>query len=399
MLQYSTWMVAKISDILGFAYSTYFHFFSRKYTGQTPLKLTFSFCKMIYNLLGNTGLKVSQFCFGTMGFGGRGFAKMAGTLDQAAADAHLRHAVEAGINFIDTANVYSTGLSEEITGQAIRNLGLVRDNLVLSTKVRGSMGDGPNETGLSRKHIMQQVEASLRRLQTDYLDLYQSHCIDPLTPLDETLRALDDLVRSGKVRYIGASNLAAWQLMKALAISERQYLEKFASLQAYYSLATRELERELIPLVEDQRLGLLICSPLAGGLLSGKYHRDQSTPVGGRLDRGNLIPVDQDRAFVILDVLRSLAEVKSVTVAQLALAWLLHQPAVSSVIIGATNIPQLTDNLGAASVTFTSDELQLLDTVSQLPTEYPAWLIKLSNYDRLLTAPLDTDFNIRREIV
>jgi aryl-alcohol dehydrogenase-like predicted oxidoreductase len=354
---------------------------------------------MIYNLLGNTGLKVSQFCFGTMGFGGRGFAKMAGTLDQAAADAHLRHAVEAGINFIDTANIYSTGLSEEITGQAIRNLGLVRDDLVLSTKVRGSMGDGPNETGLSRKHIMQQVEASLRRLQTDYLDLYQIHCIDPLTPLEETLRVLDDLVRSGKVRYIGASNLAAWQLMKALAISERQYLEKFASLQAYYSLATRELERELIPLVEDQRLGLLICSPLAGGLLSGKYHRNQPTPVGGRLDAGNLIPVDQDRAFAILDVLRSLAEVKSVTVAQLALAWLLHQPAVSSVIIGATTLTQLTDNLGAASVTFTSDELQQLDTVSQLPTEYPAWLIKLSNYDRLLTAPLATDFNIRREIV
>jgi aryl-alcohol dehydrogenase-like predicted oxidoreductase len=230
---------------------------------------------------------------------------------------------------------------------------------------------------------MQQVEASLRRLQTDYLDLYQVHCIDPLTPLDETLRVLDDLVRSGKVRYIGASNLAAWQLMKALAISERQYLEKFASLQAYYSLATRELERELIPLVQDQRLGLLICSPLAGGLLSGKYHRDQSTPVGGRLDAGNLIPVDQDRAFAILDVLRSLADIKGVTVAQLALAWLLHQPTVSSVIVGATTLTQLADNLAAANVTFTSDELQQLDVVSQVPVEYPAWLIKLSNYDRM----------------
>jgi aryl-alcohol dehydrogenase-like predicted oxidoreductase len=354
----------------------------RSKLGRQDFLVHFFFFKMRYNLLGNTGLKVSQFCLGTMGFGGQGFFKMAGTLDQAAADAHLRHAVEAGINFIDTANIYSTGLSEEITGQAIRNLGVARDTLVLGTKVRGSMGDGPNETGLSRKHIMQQVEASLRRLQTDYLDLYQVHCIDPLTPLEETLRVLDDLVRSGKVRYIGASNLAAWQLMKALAISERQYLEKFASLQAYYSLATRELERELIPLVEDQRLGLLICSPLAGGLLSGKYHRDQSTPVGGRLDAGNLIPVDQDRAFAILDVLRSLAEDKGATVAQLALAWLLHQPAVSSILIGATTLPQLADNLAAASVTFTADELQQLDVVSQISAEYPAWLIKLSNYDR-----------------
>jgi aryl-alcohol dehydrogenase-like predicted oxidoreductase len=338
---------------------------------------------MKYNLLGRTGLKVSQLCLGTMAFGGRGIYQGVGTLDQAAADAPVRRAVDAGINFLDTANVYSDGLSEEITGQAIRNLGLSRESLVLATKVCGRMGPGPNELGLSRKHILHQVEASLRRLNTDYLDLYQLHGYDPLTPLDETLRVLDDLVRSGKVRYLGASNLAAWQLMKALASSERQGLEKFVSLQAYYSLAGRELERELVPLVQDQQLGLLVWSPLAAGLLSGKYARDPRTPAGGRLDAGSFIPVDRDRAFAILDVLRELAAAKETTVAQLALAWLLQKPAVSSLIIGATKMPQLEENLQATNVTFTSEEMQQLDAVSQLAPEYPGWLIQLSSQDRL----------------
>jgi aryl-alcohol dehydrogenase-like predicted oxidoreductase len=318
-----------------------------------------------------------------MAFGGRGIYEGVGTLDQAAADTQMRRAVDAGINFLDTANVYSDGLSEEITGQAIRNLGLQRDSLVLATKVCGRMGSGPNELGLSRKHILQQVEGSLRRLNTDYIDLYQLHGYDPLTPLDETLRVLDDLVRSGKVRYLGASNLAAWQLMKALASSERQHLEKFASLQAYYSLAGRELERELVPLLQDQQLSLLVWSPLAAGLLSGKYARDQKTPAGGRLDAGSFLPVDRDRAFAVLDVLHELAATKEATVAQVALAWLLHQPAVSSLIIGATKMTQLEENLQAIAVTFTPEELQRLDEVSQLAPEYPGWLIKLSSQDRL----------------
>jgi aryl-alcohol dehydrogenase-like predicted oxidoreductase len=338
---------------------------------------------MKYNLLGRTGLKVSELCLGTMTFGGRGIYAGVGKLDQTAADAQVRLAVDAGINFLDTANVYSNGLSEEITGQAIRNLGLQRDSLVLATKVCGRMGPGPNESGLSRKHILQQVEGSLRRLNTDYIDLYQLHGYDPLTPLEETLRVLDDVVRSGKVRYLGASNLAAWQLMKALGSSERQHLEKFVSLQAYYSLAGRELERELVPLVQDQQLGLLVWSPLAAGLLSGKYTRDQNAPAGGRLDTGSFIPVDRERAFAILDVLRDLAAAKGATVAQLALAWLLHQSAVSSLIIGATKMHQLEDNLRASAVTLTPQELQQLDAVSQLVPEYPGWLIKLSSQDRL----------------
>jgi aryl-alcohol dehydrogenase-like predicted oxidoreductase len=338
---------------------------------------------MNYNLLGSTGLKVSQLCLGTMAFGGQGIYKNVGNLDQKAADEQLRRAVEAGINFLDTANVYSSGMSEEITGRAIRSLGISRDSLVLATKVSAAMGDGPNDRGLSRKHIFQQVEASLRRLGTDYLDLYQLHGFDPLTPLDETLRALDDLVRSGKVRYLGASNLAAWQLMKSLASSERQNKEKFVSLQAYYSLASRELERELIPLLDDQKLGLMVWSPLAAGLLSGKYTRDQQAPTGGRLDAGSFIPVDRERAFAILDVLRPLAEAKGASVAQLALAWLLHQPPVSSVIIGATKMTQLEDNLGAIEVTFTPAELQQLADVSQLAPEYPGWILAYSSRDRV----------------
>src|ERR1700754_4770286 len=230
---------------------------------------------MKYKLLGNTGLKVSELCLGTMTFGGKGWAKFIGTLDQQAVDTIVKRSMDSGINFIDTANVYSEGWSEELTGQSIRNLGLKRDDLVLATKVRGTMGPGPNDSGLTRKHILSQVEASLRRLQTDYIDLYQVHSFDPLTPLQETIWTLDDLVKSGKVRYIGASNYAAWQLMKALALSQYTQQASFVSLQAYYTVAGRDLEREVIPLLQDQKVGLMVWSPLAGGLLSGKYRRDK----------------------------------------------------------------------------------------------------------------------------
>ncbi|UOQ72701.1 aldo/keto reductase [Hymenobacter cellulosilyticus] len=338
---------------------------------------------MKYNLLGNTGLKVSELCLGTMTFGGKGWAKAIGELPQPAVDALVKRSVEAGINFLDTANVYSEGVSEEMTGQAIRNLGLQRDDLVVATKVRGKMGEGPNEVGLTRKHIVQQAEASLRRLGTDYIDLYQIHSYDPLTPLDETLRALDDLVRSGKVRYIGASNLAAWQLMKALAYSQYTHKEKFVSLQAYYTIAGRDLERELVPLLQDQKLGLLVWSPLAGGLLSGKYSReDEQNQDSGRRGRFDFPPVDKDRAFTIVDALRPMAEAKGATVAQLALAWLLHQPVVSSVIIGANKPEQLEDNLKAVDVQFSPEELQQLDEVSKLAPEYPGWMLDFTGGDR-----------------
>ncbi len=339
---------------------------------------------MKYNLLGNTGLKVSELCLGTMTFGTTGgrFGAISG-VDQAGADALTKRALEAGINFIDTANVYSEGHSEEITGQALRNLGINRYDVVLATKVRGKMGDGPNDTGLTRKHIIAQAEASLKRLGTDYIDLYQTHSFDPLTPWEETLRALDDLVRSGKVRYIGASNVTAWQLMKALGVSHYQHLEKYVSLQAYYTIAGRDLERELVPLLLDQKVGLMVWSPLAGGFLSGKYTRENQQAEGRRGGSGfDFPPVNKDLAFDIIDKLRPMAEAKGSTVAALALAWLLHQKVVSTVIIGAKKMEQLDDNLTAIDVKFTPEELQQLDEVSKLTPEYPGWMVEFTSGDR-----------------
>src|SRR5450631_3826207 len=338
---------------------------------------------MKYNLLGKTGLKVSELCLGTMTFGGKGRFKAIGSLGQDSVDTLVKRAIDGGINFIDTANVYSEGLSEELTGKSIRNLGLHRDDLILATKVRAKMGEGPNDSGLTRKHIMQQAEASLRRLQVDYIDLYQIHSYDPLTPLEETLRALDDLVRSGKVRYIGASNLAAWQLMKALSYSTYNHVEKFVSLQAYYTVAGRDLEREVVPLLQDQKVGLMVWSPLAGGLLSGKYKGvDDKGPSGARRTTFDFPPVDKERAFKCVDAMRPLAQQREVSVAQIALAWILSKPFVSSVIIGAKSIDQLRDNIAASRVQLTAEEIKMLDQVSQLPQEYPGWMLALQGQYR-----------------
>ncbi len=337
---------------------------------------------MKYNVLGNTGLKVSELCLGTMTFGGRGFWTAIGTLEQQPVDDLVRRSVEAGINFIDTANVYSEGLSEEMTGKAIRNLGLKRDDLVIATKVRGKMADLPNGTGLSRKHILHEVEESLRRLNTDYIDLYQIHGFDQLTPLEDIIDTLDTLVKSGKVRYIGCSNLAAWQIMKAVGYSTYHRLAKFVSLQAYYTLAGRDLEREVVPVLQDQKMGLLVWSPLAGGLLSGKYKRDAETTADGRRANFDFPPVNRDRTFDVIDVLAQLAQEKQTSVAQLALAWLLHQPVVTSVIIGANKPEQLEDNLKATGVPFTAEELRRLDAVSKLPAEYPGWMLERQGADR-----------------
>lgn len=337
---------------------------------------------MKYNLLGNTGLKVSELCLGTMTFGGKGMWTSIGTLDQQAVDDIVKRSVEAGINFIDTANIYSEGLSEQMTGQAIRNLGLNRDSLVIATKVRGKMGDGPNDIGLTRKHIFSQVDASLKRLQMDYIDLYQIHAYDSLTPLEETIEALDDLVKAGKIRYTGASNLAAWQLMKALSYSKYNKLAKFVSLQAYYTIAGRDLEREIIPLLKDQQTGLMVWSPLAGGLLSGKYTRKGETDENGRRASFDFPPVNRERVYDVVDVLHVMAKEKNTTVAQLALAWLLHQQAVTTVIIGAKKMEQLDDNLKATTVKFTAEELQQLNDISKLPAEYPGWMLERMNIDR-----------------
>jgi aryl-alcohol dehydrogenase-like predicted oxidoreductase len=336
---------------------------------------------MKYNLLGNTGLKVSELCLGTMTFGGKGWAKAIGSLDQAAVDAIVKRSLDAGINFIDTANVYSEGWSEELTGQAIRNLGIHRDDLVIATKVRGQMGPGPNDVGLTRKHILQQVEASLKRLQIDYIDLYQTHSFDPLTPWEETLGALDDLVKSGKVRYIGASNVAAWQFTQALDYSFYNRIARYVSLQAYYTLAGRDLERELIPLLQKEKVGLLVWSPLAGGLLGGKYKRDEKNEASRR-DQFDFPPVNKERAYNILDILHPMAEAKGVSVAQLSLAWLLRQPVVTSIIIGANKMEQLEDNLKSIDVQFTPEEWQKLEDVSKLPPEYPGWMLEFQGANR-----------------
>jgi aryl-alcohol dehydrogenase-like predicted oxidoreductase len=337
---------------------------------------------MKYNLLGNTGLKVSELCLGTMTFGGKGYWTNIGAIDQKVVDGLVGRSVEAGINFIDTANVYSEGLAEEMTGKAIRDLGLKRDDLVIATKVRGRMSEGPNGSGLSRKHILHEVEQSLRRLNMDYIDLYQIHGFDELTPVEETIDALDSLVRSGKVRYIGCSNVAAWHIMKAKAYSHYNHLASFVSLQAYYTIAGRDLERELAPVLRDQKMGLMVWSPLAGGFLSGKFKRDGHSEEGARRINFDFPPVNRDRAFNIIDVLEPMAKEKNASVAQLALAWLLHQRVVTAVIIGAKRMEQLEDNLKSVNITFTPDELQKLDEISKLPAEYPGWMMERQGGDR-----------------
>ncbi len=333
---------------------------------------------MRYQKLGNTGLFVSELCLGTMTFGGEGgmWGKI-GQLDQAQADKLVGSALDAGINFIDTANVYSEGRSEQITGQALKNLKVPRENVVVATKVFGETGTaGVNSRGSSRYHIIGSVKESLKRMQLDHIDLYQLHGFDPATPMEEMLYALDNLVQHGHVRYIGVSNWAAWQIAKALGISERLGLARFASLQAYYTIAGRDLERELAPMLQSENVGLMVWSPLAGGLLSGKYSRDGKGEEGSRRLEFDFPPVNKDRAFDCIDVMRVIAEAKGVSVAQIALAWLLHQPVVSSVIIGAKRPDQLDDNIAATHIRLTEEELRQLDAVSALPREYPGWMLE-----------------------
>lgn len=336
---------------------------------------------MKYKKLGRTGLLVSELCFGTMTFGGKGFWTVIGQLPQSSADDLVGRVLDAGINFIDTADIYSEGEAERILGKA---LGSRRKDVVLATKVFGPMGQGPNEAGLSRSHIMAAVDASLTRLGTDYIDLYQIHGFDPLTPMEETMRALDDLVRSGKVRYLGCSNLAAWQIMKSLWTSDRLNLYRFESLQAYYTVAGRDLEREVLPLLADQQMGLMVWSPLAGGLLSGKYSRDRQGPRGARRVDFDFPPVNRERAFDVLDVMREIAAAKEASVAQIALSWLLHQQPVTTIIIGAKTPEQLADNLQAPEIALSAEELAKLQTVSELPPEYPGWMLSTQGEYRRL---------------
>jgi aryl-alcohol dehydrogenase-like predicted oxidoreductase len=327
--------------------------------------------KMRY--LGNSGVKVSEICFGAMTFGGRGYWKTIGELEQKDANELVKLCLDAGINFFDTADVYSEGLSEEMLGKA---LGSKRKDIILATKVRGRTGKGPNDVGLSRHHIIENCNSSLKRLGTDYIDLYQIHSFDPYTPQEETLRALDDLVRAGKVRYIGASNHTGWQLMKALAISDKQNLERFITLQAYYSLVARDLENELVPLCLDQKLGILPWSPLGGGFLTGKYKR-------GRYDReSQFLQFDEEKGFDIIDELEKTAKNHNATIAQAALNYLLRKPGVSSVIIGAKTKEQLADDLKASDWEMTAEEVDRLDKLSMPPRVYPNWMLQRTIQDR-----------------
>ena len=343
---------------------------------------------MEYKTLGNTGLLVSTLCLGTMTFhGGSGFWQKVGTVDQTGADALIKSSLDAGINFFDTADVYSEGESEKTLGQSLKNLNIARKDVVIASKVYGRTGQGRNDVGASRGHIMDAVDASLQRLQTDHIDLYQIHGNDTITPVEETLRALDTLVQQGKVRYIGVSNWLSWKISKALAISEFRNLARFDTLQAYYSIAGRDLERDIVPLLEAEKTGLLVWSPLAGGLLSGKFSRENQKPEGTRRSEFDFPIVDKERTWKILDVIKPIAEAHGCSAARVSLAWLLSKSFVTSVIIGAKRPDQLEDNLAAVDLKLTDDELKQLDEVSALPPEYPGWMLPFQGAARLKPVP------------
>jgi aryl-alcohol dehydrogenase-like predicted oxidoreductase len=339
---------------------------------------------MQYEKLGDTGLTVSSICMGAMTFGA-GFNGI-GEVGLEEATRLVKRCLEAGVNFFDTADVYSRGESEEILGQTFRDLGVNREELVIATKVRGPMSEAAaqrtgdyNNRGLSRKHIIAACENSLRRLGTDHVDLYQIHGLDPGSPLEETMRALEDLIRSGKVRYVGCSNLAVRHILRANTIAERRGWTPFASLQAYYSIAGRDLEHELLPLCREEGIGVMVWSPLAGGFLTGKFRRGDEAAEGARRATFDFPPIDKEVAYDTVELLDRMAQEKGKTIAQLALGWLLRQPGVSTVIIGAKKMSQLEDNLGAVDVEFTDEELKAIDELTKPAPLYPEWMINFQS--------------------
>ena len=325
--------------------------------------------------LGDSGLFVSELCFGAMTFGGtEGIWGQVGRLGQEDADLLVRTALDAGINLFDTANVYADGRSEEILGRSLRTLGVAREDVVIATKVASRMGKGANRQGASRGHILSEARASLKRLGLDHVDLYQIHAFDPATPIEETLEALDTLVRAGDVRYVGLSNWAAWQIMKAIGIARSRHLAPITSLQAYYTLVGRDIEREIAPLLRSEGVGLMVWSPLAGGYLTGKYSGGRSGD-GGRQTELDFPPIDRARGEPLIEVLQSIAEKHGHNPAQIAIAWLLRQPVVSTVIIGAKRVEQLRENVRSTQIALDDDDMVELDAVSRLPVEYPGWLM------------------------
>jgi len=340
---------------------------------------------MKYNFFGRTGVVVSEICFGTMTFSGKGgiWGNIGNTqLDEA--KQLLKVVVDSGINFIDTANVYSYGESEKLLGQSIVDLGLNRNDLVIASKVRGRMGEGKNNVGLSRYHIFQSVDESLQRLQMDHLDILYVHGVDPKTPVDETMRALNDIVLTGKVRYIAVCNWPAWMVMKAQGIATQNGWNRFEGLQYYYSLAGRDVEYEILPMAADQQLAVMPWSPLAGGFLSGKFTRNSESGGGNRRDTFDFPPVNKEKAYDIIDVLIEVAKTHHVSAAQVALAWIRQQPAITSTIIGAKNVDQLKDNIKSTEITLSADELKKIGEVSATPKPYPAWMVERQSGDREL---------------
>jgi aryl-alcohol dehydrogenase-like predicted oxidoreductase len=334
---------------------------------------------MKYNQLGRTGLLVSELCLGTMTFGGKGFWQAIGKLDSSEAEVLVGTALDAGVNFIDTADVYSDGESERLVGAALKALDRPREQVVVATKVRGRVGPGVNQVGLSRAHILASIDSSLRRLDLDHVDLYQIHGFDPVTPIEDTVRALDDVVRSGKARYVGFSNLPAWVASKAITFAEQNGLARFQSAQVYYSMVGRDIEREIAPLCMAEGVAILPWSPLAGGLLSGKFDPDKKGPADARRATFDFPPVNMERLPRVLAALRSVSEATGVSVACVALSWMLTRPFVTSIIVGAKTKEQLVDNLAAADLRLSEDQLKLLNEASALPREYPGWMVEYQN--------------------
>ena len=332
---------------------------------------------MKYNYIGETGLMVSELCLGTMTFGGQnaGVWDNIGKLQQQEVNALIKAATEAGINFIDTANVYSYGQSEQLLGQALKDLSIPRDQVVIATKVLGKMEERPNSLGLSRYNVFNSVDASLKRLQLDYMDILYVHGVDPKTSLENIVQTLNDVVASGKVRYIAICNWPAWMVAKAQTIAKYKGLQSFIGLQYYYSAVSRDIEHELVPMAKHHDLAIFPWSPLAGGFLTGKFTRKQSSS-GSRRDVFDFPPINKEKAYDLVDVLQDIATQHKATVAQVALAWVRQQPGVTSTIIGAKTVKQLHDNIQSTNIQLSAEDLKKIDEISPLPLQYPGWMVK-----------------------
>jgi aryl-alcohol dehydrogenase-like predicted oxidoreductase len=338
---------------------------------------------MKYNLLGKTGVLISEMCLGTMTFGGQGYWKAVGELQQNDASQLVKLAFDQGINFIDTANAYSEGMAETLLGKAIKDLDISHQSLVIATKLRLRMGPGANQVGLSKLHIMDSVDDSLKRLNLSHIDLLYIHGIDKLTPLEETMRGLEAVLASGKVRYLGISNHPAWMVMKANGIAEKRGWNKFCASQNYYSIASRDIEREIVPMLKSECMALIPWSPLAGGFLSGKFTREKEIAGNSRRDAFDFPPLNKQKAFDIIDAMNEIGKKHNISAARVALAWMLTKPYVSSIIIGAKTPDQLKDNIEATKTQLSIEDLEQLEHISALTPEYPAWMIERQQGGRM----------------